>query len=198
MTIESFETSKSAVFGDLLSVRKADKALKVGFLAGAFFEFFRMWGEDYERQIYADAEVVAGNLRQRFENLVYPGLCDTLDKCAAAGDLFKREEVDVVVLCEMTYFPDYMPLEALGRVRDAELIIFSTQSEPIMRPDIDYGQAIRDSAIIGLVQFAGAIRAGLVTTRGSPPRYRSKTARSNRDPSGTQPPLGIRFLAVST
>ena len=117
-----------------------------------------MWGEDYERQIYADAEVVAANLRQRFENLVYPGLCDTLDKCAAAGDLFQREEVDVVVLCEMTYFPDYMPLEALGRVRDAELIIFSTQSEPIMPPDIDYGQVIRDSAIIGLVQFAGAIK----------------------------------------
>ena len=158
MEIESFETSQDTVFGDLLSQRKVDKELKVGLLAGAYFEYYRMWGEGYERQIRADAEVVAQNLRQRFGDLVYPGLCDTMDKCAGGGDLFKEQEVDVVVLCEMTYFPDYMPLEALGRVKDVDLILFSTQSEPVIRQDIDYPQVIRDSAIIGLVQFAGAIK----------------------------------------
>jgi len=158
MKIESFETSESEVFGDLLSERKKDREPTVGFLAGAFFEYYRMWGEGYERQIHADADLVASNLRRRFKNLVYPGLCDTMDKCAAAGELFKGEEVDVVVLCEMTYFPDYMPLEALGRVKCVPLILFSTQSEPIMRSDIDYPQIIRDSAIIGLVQFTGAVK----------------------------------------
>jgi L-arabinose isomerase len=158
MKIESFETSQTEVFGDLLSGRKQDSELKVGFLAGAFFEYYRMWGEGYERQIRADAERVASHLRARFANVVYPGLCDTMDKCAAAGDLFEREDVDVVVLCELTYFPDYMPLEALGRVKDTPLILFSTQSEPVMAPDIDYQQIIRDSAIIGLVQFTGAVR----------------------------------------
>jgi L-arabinose isomerase len=112
-----------------------------------------MWGKAFENQIVADAELVTSNLRRRFDNLVYPGLCDTLDKCAIAGDTFKKENVDVVVLDELTYIPDYMPLEALGRVKDAELIILSTQSEPIVRQDIDYQQVIRD-----LVQFTGAIK----------------------------------------
>ena len=158
MKVESFETSASDEFGDLLSSRKQNTAMKVGFLAGSYFEYYRMWGEGYERQIRADAERVASHLRARFPNVVFPGLCDTMDKCAAAGEIFRREDVDVVVLCELTYFPDYMPLEALSRVKDVPLILFSTQSEPVMRPDIDYQQIIRDSAIIGLVQFSGAVK----------------------------------------
>jgi L-arabinose isomerase len=158
MFIESFETSKTAVYGDLLGARRPDKELKVGFLAGAYFEYYRMWGEGYARQIQADMDLVAANLRKRFKNVIYPGLCDTMDKCARAGEIFKQEEVDVVVLCQGTYFPDYMPLEALGHVKDAALIIFSTQSEPIIRQDIDYPQVIRDSALIGLVQLTGALR----------------------------------------
>jgi hypothetical protein len=47
MKIESFETSRTAQFGDLLSTRKKDKELKVGLLAGAFFEYYRMWGDAY-------------------------------------------------------------------------------------------------------------------------------------------------------
>ena len=158
MLIESFETSQSGVFGDLLSARRPDKPFKVGFLAGAYFEYYRMWGEDYARQIREDMDVVAGNLRKRFTHVVYPGLCDTLDKCAAAGERFKQEDVDLVVLCQGTYFPDYMPLEALGRLKHVPLILFSTQSEPIVRQDIDYPQVIRDSALIGLVQLTGALK----------------------------------------
>jgi len=158
MGIESFETSKSAAFGDLLSERKPDKELKVGFLAGAFFEYYRMYGEAFQRQIAQDMELVLHHLRQRFKNVVYPGLCDTLDKCAQAGERFKDEEVDVVVLCEGTYVPDYMPLEALAKIRNTPLILFVTQSAPTISQDSNYEQLIRDSALIGLAQFSGAIR----------------------------------------
>jgi L-arabinose isomerase len=158
MEVQSFETSQTAEFGDLLSGRVSDKSLKVGFLAGAYFEYYRMWGEAYERQIHQDMDLVAGNLRKRFKNVVYPGLCDTLDKCARAGQRFKAEDVDVVVVCQGTYFPDYMPLEAIGHVKDVPLILFSTQSEPNIDPDMDYPQVIRDSAIIGLSQLTGALK----------------------------------------
>ncbi|MCL5985691.1 MAG: hypothetical protein M1371_03895 [Actinobacteria bacterium] len=158
MTIESFETSKTEIFGDLLSNRKKDKELKAGFLAGAYFEYFRMWGAEYEQQIHRDADLVASNLKKRFKNVVYPGLCDTMDKCAKAGELFKSEDVDLVLLAELTYFPDYMPLEALGRVKDIPLIIFLSQTEPVIHQDMSYPQSIRDSAMIGLIQFTGAIK----------------------------------------
>ena len=52
MKVESFETSQTAEFGDLLSGRAKDKELKVGFLAGAYFEYYRMWGEGYDQQIH--------------------------------------------------------------------------------------------------------------------------------------------------
>lgn len=92
MTIESFETSKTGQFGDLLTNRKKDNELKVGFLAGAFFEYFRMWGKEYEQQIYKDADKIAGNLKKRFKSVIYPGLCDTIDKCSKAGEIFKKED----------------------------------------------------------------------------------------------------------
>lgn len=158
MKAESFETSRTNEFGDLLSSRPKDKELKVGLLAGAYFEYYRMWGEAYEQQIHKDMEVVADNLRKRFKHVVYPGLADTMDKCARAGQIFKQEEVDVIVLCQGTYFPDYMPLEALSHVKDTALILFSTQSEPNIDPDMDYPQVIRDSAIIGISQLTGALK----------------------------------------
>ena len=43
--------------------------------------------------------------------------------------IFKKEDVDLVVLAELTYFPDYMPLEALGRVKNIPLIVFVSQTE---------------------------------------------------------------------
>jgi L-arabinose isomerase len=156
--IESFETSKTTEFGDLLSERKKDKELKVGLLAGAYFEYYRMWGDVYEQQIRCDMDVVAANLRQRFKHVIYPGLADTMDKFARAGELFLEEGVDVVVLCQGTYCPDYMPLEALGRMKDVPLILFSTQTEPNIDPQMDYPQVIRDSAIIGISQLTGALR----------------------------------------
>lgn len=158
MKIESFETSQATQFGDLLSERKKDKELKIGLLAGAFFEYYRMWGDAYERQIRADMDLVAENLRKRFKQVVYPGLADTMDKFARAGDIFLEEKVDVVVLCQGTYCPDYMSLEALGRMKDVPLILFSTQTEPNIDPDMDYPQVIRDSAIIGISQLTGALR----------------------------------------
>ncbi len=91
MFIESFETSKTAVYGDLLGGRRQDKELKVGFLAGAYFEYYRMWGEGFAEQIRADMDLVAANLRKRFKNVVYPGMCDTMDKCARAGEIFRQE-----------------------------------------------------------------------------------------------------------
>jgi len=159
MKIESFETSKGKVFGDLLSEKKKDKELKVGFLPGAYFEYFRMWGKTFEKQIHGDMEVVANNLRRRFKNVVCPpDLCDTIDKCNEAGKLFRKEDVDVIVLCEFTYFPDYMPLQALSQVKDIPLIVYVSQTEPVVRPDIEYPQTIRDGSLIGLAQLTGTFK----------------------------------------
>src|SRR3990170_3659788 len=116
MKIESFETSKTEVFGDLLSEKSPPQKLKVGFLAGGYFEYWRMWGREYEKSIHGDMEAVARNLKKRFPDLVYPELVDTVDKADRAGRLFREERVDLIVLCEGTYFPDYMPLAALEYV----------------------------------------------------------------------------------
>jgi L-arabinose isomerase len=159
MKIESFETSKSKVFGDLLSRKRKDKELKIGLLPGAYFEYFRMWDKTFEEQIRTDMELVVNNLRKKFKNLVSPpALCDTIDKCEEAGKLFKKEDVDVIVLCEFTYLPDYMPLQALGQVKDIPLIVYVSQTEPVIKPDIKYPQTIRDGSLIGLAQITGTFR----------------------------------------
>jgi len=159
MKIESFETSSSQVFGDLLSRKRKDKELKIGLLPGAYFEYFRMWGKTFEKQIQEDMDVVVNNLRKRFKNLVCPpGLCDTIDKCEEAGKLFKKEDVDTIVLCEFTYFPDHMPLQALGQVKNFPLIVYVSQTEPVIRPDMKYPQTIRDGSLIGLAQLTGTFR----------------------------------------
>lgn len=156
---ESFETSKGGAFGDLLSKKKKDKEPKVGLLPGAYFEYFRMWGETFRKQIQKDMEVVVNNLRKRFKNIVCPPvLCDTVDRCEEAGKLFEKENVDVIVLCEFTYFPDYMPLQALGQVKDVPLIVYVSQTGPVIRSNVKYPQTIRDGSLIGLAQLTGSFK----------------------------------------
>lgn len=51
-----------------------------------------------------------------------------------------------------------MPLEALGKVKNIPLIIFVSQTGPSINQDMSYPQSIRDSSMIGLIQFTGAIK----------------------------------------
>jgi L-arabinose isomerase len=158
MGIESFETSKTDVYGDLLTEKREPQKLKVGFLAGGYFEYWRMWGEAYEKSIRQDMDTVAANLRACFPDLVYPGLVDTVDKADRAGRVFKESGVNLLVLCEGTYFPDYMPLQALDHVGDVPLVLFVSQSEPVIPQDVTYPQTIRDGSLIGLSQITGAFK----------------------------------------
>lgn len=159
MKIESFETSGSKAFGDLLSKKREDKELRIGLLPGAYFEYFRMWGETFEKQIRGDMDIVLNELRKRFKNVTCPpGLCDTLDKCEEAGKLFKEDGVDIIVVCEFTYFPDYMPLQALSQVKSVPLIFYVSQAEPVIKADTDYRQTQRDGSLIGLTQLTGTLK----------------------------------------
>lgn len=78
--LESFEVAKGDTFGDLLSKDRirSSKKLKIGLLAGDFFEYWRMYPGTLKEKVEKDNHVVLERLSQK-HNIVYPGLVDSMD-----------------------------------------------------------------------------------------------------------------------
>ena len=59
---------------------------------------------------------IAERLAERYD-LVYPGYVDTLDLADAAGKEFRDRQIDLLIVTESTYCPDYFVHQALTHCR---------------------------------------------------------------------------------
>jgi len=134
---------------------------KIGLLTGGFFEFWRMYPElekIVEEEMHGLYKTLERRLKDNFE-IVWSGLADTLGKCDNAGKLFKNENVDLLIICEGTYFPDYMPIQSIEYLPEVPVLILLTQPQPYVRSDMNYIDAIHHSfGMVGVVQLTGAFR----------------------------------------
>jgi L-arabinose isomerase len=155
--IQSFEVTGGKTAGDLLSQRRGDKPLTVGLLTCAYFEYWRMY-DGLRAQVAADMQQIADRLN-RAHTIIYPGLVETLDEADAAGRCFRDEQVDLLVIAEGTYCPDYFVHQALLHLPgDLPLCIYASQAHDKLDFDVGYDQALRNSGPMGLVQLTGGFR----------------------------------------
>ncbi|WP_141504745.1 hypothetical protein [Paenibacillus luteus] len=159
-TIESFETAKGNLFGDLLTTRVASKKLKVGLITLGFFEYWRMFPETLKANVTADMTCVYNNLRNNLDldEVIWPGLIDTLDAAEAAGKELASQQVDLIVYVAGTYCPDYMAIQALEHVRHVPVVLFNTQHHNKINLDTNYENILRNSALIANLQLAATFR----------------------------------------
>ena len=155
--MESFEVTKGEQSGDLLSEKYIDRQLKIGFLACGYFEYWRMY-EGLREQVEGDMQKIAAHLTQK-HSIVYPGLVDTLDTADAAGKRFKEEQIDLLVISEGTYCPDYFVHQTLLHLPgDTPLIVFASQPHVKLDYKVGYDQSLRNSGPMALVQLTGGFR----------------------------------------
>jgi len=159
MEVESFEVSGAEVVGDLLSPNRIQscRPLKIGFMATGFFEYWRMYPETLKASVEADMQVVADRLSRRYD-LVCSGLVDTMDSADAAGRRFKDEQIDLLILTECTYTPDYIVNQALGHIPEVPLLIYVSQAHDRVDLDSDYEETLRNSGMMALVQLVAGFR----------------------------------------
>ncbi len=135
--------------------------IKLGLLTGGFFEFWRMY-PDLEKIVEEEMRKLYAGLRERLKDgyeIVWSGLADTWEKCDEAGRKFGNESVDLLVICEGTYFPDYMPIQTTEYLPGVPVLVLLTQPQPYVREDMNYVDAIHHSfGMVGVVQLTGAFR----------------------------------------
>lgn len=163
--VQSFEVSEADAVGDLVSRdrKSASRRLRVGLLPLGWFEWWPMFPEsDLEARIKADADRFLSEMKSRFgaqHDLVMPGsLVDTLDGAHDAGRLFHEQGVDLVVLAEMTYLTDFIPLEALDQVPNVPVLIYATQATNDLWSTMGNLDVIRYEGLVGNAQLVGAFR----------------------------------------
>ncbi len=156
--IESFEASDTDVFGDILSQRPAAREkIKLGLLACGYFEYWRMFSAQFKENVLGDLDRIAQRLRQDFD-VVFPCVVDTMDAAEEAGRAFAEQDIDLLVVVEGTYLPDFMTLHAIEHVAHVPVVLFTTQVEEDISPEDDYEQMMRNSALIGTTQLAGTFQ----------------------------------------
>jgi len=137
------------------------ESIKIGLLTGGFFEFWRMYPE-LEKIVEDEMKALYMGMKESLKgqfNIVWSGLADTMEKCDEAGRLFKKESVDLLVICEGSYFPDYMPIQTIEYLPDVPVLILLTQPQPYVRMDMNYIDAIHHSfGMVGVVQLTGAFK----------------------------------------
>jgi L-arabinose isomerase len=155
--IQSFEVTGGEASGDLLSERRGDRPLTVGVLACAYFEYWRMY-EGLQQQVAADMAGIAARL-ERDHQVAYPGLVDTLDRADAAGRQLRDQQVDLLVITEGTYCPDYIVHQALLHLPgDLPICVYASQAHDQLDFEVGYDQALRNSGPMGLAQLTAGFR----------------------------------------
>lgn len=160
IVIESFETAKGNVFGDLLTERTAQRPLRIGLVTVGFFEYWRMFPVTLKENVTADMTKVRERLAQELsgEELVWPGLIDTLDAAEAAGRMLAEQHVDFIIYAAGTYCPDYMAIQVLEHVRHVPVLLFNTQHDNKIDLKTNYENILRNSALIANLQLAATFR----------------------------------------
>jgi L-arabinose isomerase len=155
--IESFEVTKGGSSGDLLSEMRKDQKPRIGLLACGYFEYWRMYG-GLREQVEEDMQAIADRLGQKHD-ILYPGLVETLDSANEAGQVFKKGHIDILVISEGTYCPDYFVHQALLHLPgDTPLICFASQTHTVLDFNSGYDQSLRNSGPMGLIQLTGGFR----------------------------------------
>jgi L-arabinose isomerase len=150
----SFETGVGSEFGDILSNRpNVSEKLKAGLLACAYFEYWRMFSPEFKRNVIADLERIAKRLEKDVD-LVYTGVVDTLDSADQAGRAFAEAGIEMLIVVDGTYVPDYMAIQAIDYVPHVPVVMFTTQVEENITPNDDYEYLMRNSAMIGTAQLS--------------------------------------------
>ena len=134
-----------------------DKA-KIGLLTGGFFEYWRMY-PDLEKIVEEEMRQVVKGLEKTGLDLVWSGLADTQEKTEEAGRKFHEEDIDLLVICEGTYFPDYYPIKTMDYLPGVPVLILLTQPRDHVPKDLNYEDAVHHSfGLVGVVQLTGAFR----------------------------------------
>lgn len=156
--IQSFEAASGDSFGDIISEKKQRGKLKIGLLTCGYFEYWRMYPDGLRAQVEADLQTVTERIEAQVGPTLHSGMVDTLDSADAAGKRFAQEQIDLLILVEGTYIPDFISLHAINYVRHVPLIILSTQTADDIDPDSNYQHSLRNSGIIGVAQLTGTLR----------------------------------------
>jgi L-arabinose isomerase len=156
--ITSFESAECGSFGDVLGQRYNNGKLKIGVLGLGYFEYWRMY-PDLEAIVKKDLEGAYQKLSSSLPEfkLIYPGIVDTLDRADEAGAELAKEKIDVMIVIEGTYIPDFITIHTINRCgTNPLLILFNSQTGHDVCPNDNYMGTMRNSALIGISQLTGS------------------------------------------
>jgi len=154
--IESYQVGRGGIYGDILTKKRPKELPKVGLLAFGYFEYWRMY-EGLDREVESDMNKISENMGKsgKYE-LIYPGFIDTVDKAEEAGKMLKNEGIDLLVITEGTYIPDYLVLQTRRYLENIPLVILITQNRRrLSRKELSYRDVVGTSGFVGLSQLCG-------------------------------------------
>jgi len=129
--------------------------LRIGLLTPYFGLFDEAMPGDFRGTRHAWADRFR-ELLTPYGHVVDPGLVDDADAGVAAGEVFAREQVDVIVFAPTMAAPPGWAWSAVAAV-DAPVVAVAAQEAPTVPDDYDTETATARSLPVGLVMFTNVL-----------------------------------------
>ena len=100
---------------------------KIGLFAGGIEQYWTEAGmQELPSVLDADAKKLAADLGDEFD-VVYPGLVGNVEASRSVGQIFRRENVDMVLMYHATYVDDAMTIAMMEEIGDIFSVLFHSQ-----------------------------------------------------------------------
>jgi L-arabinose isomerase len=136
-------------------VKTIDRRPNVGLVPATLDLFWDLYPELQARS-EVTLEGIVERLRQKVD-LVSPGLIGNADEAAKAGMVLSEAGVDLAVVWESGYVTAEVPMQALGHLGDLPVLLFVTQRDAQVPPEMDYVRYMESTALTGLVELGGSL-----------------------------------------
>ena len=103
-----------------------------------------------------DAQAIVDTLRERVD-VVCPGIVRTVAEAEKAAAEFKRDEVDLLIICHLMWSEDQPLLKLLNEVKHVPLLVWCYSPYEKLPPTLDVAELYRATGACGTLQITGPL-----------------------------------------
>jgi len=95
---------------------------------------------------------------QKELDIVNPGIIDSKEKTKKAAELFKKENIDLLVICYLTWGEDRLMLKVLKELPEVPILLWCYSPFQELPKTLNMVDLFRSSGAVGIVQASGPLK----------------------------------------
>ena len=132
------------------------KNLKIGLVATCLSVYYDVW-PDLKQKLENILENEVIKRIKKYGEVIYPGFVDNLAAAKRTEEEFMKQNVDVILLIEMSYTTSEIPFTAIKNLKKP-VIVLRSQLLNKVQPDFSFKELLSGNCIVGTEELTCALK----------------------------------------